>query len=261
MIGFKLQLFRHPHPSICQKGQSVIGKFVDAENKIHHMDGLARESRQMKSKSVIVVVFSIWFGWNPVSSQELKTITLPTPRMEGGKPLMQALKERQSIRIFGKDTLSMQTMSDLLWAAFGINRPDSKKRTAPSARNAQEIEVYVALKQGLYLYDAPGSRLVLVLAQDIRELTGTQDYVKNAPVNLIFVANLTKSKTASEEEKILYPALDTGYISQNVYLFCASEGLATVARGLVNRTALAKKMGLRPDQKIILAQSVGYPVQ
>jgi len=181
--------------------------------------------------------------------------------MEGGKPLMQALKERQSIRIFGKDTLSMQTMSDLLWAAFGINRPDSKKRTAPSARNAQEIEVYVALKQGLYLYDAPGSRLVLVLAQDIRELTGTQDYVKNAPVNLIFVANLTKSKTASEEEKILYPALDTGYISQNVYLFCASEGLATVARGLVNRTALAKKMGLRPDQKIILAQSVGYPVQ
>jgi SagB-type dehydrogenase family enzyme len=125
--------------------------------------------------------------------------------------------------------------------------------------NWQEIDIYVAMAEGLYLYDAKAHSLSLVLAVDIRAQTGTQSFVKNAPVNLIYVADFSKITRADENVKIFYSAADTGFISQNVYLFCASEGLATVVRGLVDKTALAEVMNLRDDQKVILAQSVGYP--
>ena len=147
----------------------------------------------------------------------------------------------------------------MLWAAFGVNRADAGKRTAPSARNWQEIDIYVATADGLYLYDAKGHMLKRVLAEDIRAMTGRQTYVREAPVNLIYVADFSRISSATDADKAFYSAADTGFISQNVYLYCASEGLATVVRGLIDRPALATAMRLRSDQKVILAQSVGYP--
>jgi nitroreductase len=143
----------------------------------------------------------------------------------------------------------------MLWAACGINRPDSGHRTAPSARDMQEIDIYVARADGLYLFDAKENMLMLVLAEDIRASTGKQSFVKDAPINLIYVADLSKMGADMD----FYAATDTGFISENVYLFCASSGLATVVRGFIDKPALAKAMKLRPDQKIILAQTVGYP--
>ena len=180
------------------------------------------------------------------------------PQIEGGKPLMQVLKDRKSSREFSSEKLPLQVLSNMLWAAFGINRPDSGKRTAPSARNWQEIDIYVATSEGLYLYDAKAHLLIPILAEDVRVMTGLQSFVKDAPVNLIYVADFSKTGTATNEEKEFYSAANTGFISQNVYLYCASEGLATVVRGHIDRAALAKVMKLRPDQKVILAQSVGY---
>jgi SagB-type dehydrogenase family enzyme len=178
--------------------------------------------------------------------------------MEGGKPLMQVLKERKSAREFSAEKLSPQVLSNLLWAAFGINRP-SGQRTAPSASNKQEMDIYVASGDGLYLYDAKANQLKQVLAEDIRALTGTQAFVKDAAINLVYVADLAKAGRTNPEAIELYSGADTGFISQNVYLFCASEGLATVVRASVDKPALAKAMKLRADQKIVLAQSVGYP--
>jgi SagB-type dehydrogenase family enzyme len=188
----------------------------------------------------------------------IKTIELPKPKMEGGKPLMEVLKERKSSREFSDEKLPLQILSNMLWAANGINRPDGK-RTAPTAMNKQEIDVYVAMAEGLYLYDAKENKLVAVLAGDIREATGKQPFVKNAPVNLVFVSDYAKFGNIPEDQKIFYSATDTGYISQNVYLFCASEGLATVVRAYVDKPALERTMKLRSDQKVILTQTVGYP--
>jgi SagB-type dehydrogenase family enzyme len=192
-------------------------------------------------------------------AQELKPVSLPSPQTEGGKPLMQALKDRHTTREFSSERLSPQVLSNLLWAAFGINRPDTGKRTAPSAMNWQEIDIYVATADGLYVYDAKGNKLDPVLADDVRGATGMQPFVKDAPLDLVYVADLAKTGKSSAEDKNFYTAADAGFIAQNVYLFCASEGLAVVVRGNVDRAALAKAMKLRPDQKILLGQTVGYP--
>jgi len=191
-----------------------------------------------------------------LSAQDVKPISLPAPQTDGGRPLMQVLKERKTSREFAAEKLPLQLLSNLLWAAFGVNRPDGR-RTAPSAMNWQEIDVYLATAEGLFLYDAKGNRLEAVLAQDVRSSTGTQSFVATAPLNLVYVADL--SKTGSGADIDLFTAADAGFISQNVYLFCASEKLATVVRGSIDRVALAKAMKLRPEQKIILAQTVGYP--
>jgi len=172
---------------------------------------------------------------------------------------MKALKLRCTAREYAADALPAQELSNLLWAACGINRPESGKRTAPTAMNKQEIDVYAALPEGLYLYDAKAHSLNLVVAQDLRGATGKQEFVKEAPVNLVFVANYTRMGEGPQEMKDFYAAMDTGYISQNVYLYCASAGLVTVARGWVDKDALAKAMNLGADQKIMLAQTVGYP--
>lgn len=203
-------------------------------------------------------VFLILFATSS-AAQELTPIPLSKPQMDGGRPLMQVLKARSSSREFRSEKLPEQVLSNLLWAAFGVNRPESGKRTAPSAKNWQEIDIYVAAAEGLYVYDAKAHILKPVLAGDIRALTGTQSYVKEAPVNLVYVADLAKTGDAGREEKDLYTGADTGFIAQNVYLYCASEGLAAVVRGSIDRPALAKAMRLRPDQKITLAQTVGYP--
>jgi nitroreductase len=195
---------------------------------------------------------------NTGGEQVLKAIELPKPQMEGGKPLMAALKDRKTSREFSTEKLPLQVLSNMLWAANGINRPDGK-RTAPTAMNKQEIDIYVALEQGLYLYDAKANTLVPVLAEDVRAATGKQPFVKDAPVNLVFVADYAKMGSTPADQKDFYAATDTGFISQNVYLFCASEGLATVVRGYVDRPICQAAMKLRADQKVILAQTVGYP--
>jgi SagB-type dehydrogenase family enzyme len=202
---------------------------------------------------LIMATVPSWSG-----AEDLQDIPLPAPRMAGGKPLMQALKERKSSRAFGPKNLPLQVLSDLLWAAFGINRPGSGKRTAPSAMNRQEIEIYALMEDGAYLYDARANRLEAVAKGDLRKLAGTQEFVARAPLNLIYVADMTKMSGASAENQTLYSAADTGFISQNVYLFCASEGLATVVRGSVDREALSKALKLSAQKKIMLAQTVGY---
>ncbi|MCU0581621.1 MAG: SagB/ThcOx family dehydrogenase [Syntrophales bacterium] len=169
------------------------------------------------------------------------------------------MKERKSSRDFNTRRLPKRVLSNLLWAANGINRSATGGRTAPSAMNQQEIDIYVATAEGLFLFDAKGHQLQPVLKQDIRALTGQQAYIQDAPVNLIFVADLARMSRTSSENRDLYAAVDTGFISQNIYLYCASEGLATVVRGGIDRAMLAAVMKLRPEQKIILAQSVGYP--
>jgi len=185
--------------------------------------------------------------------------SLPKPQMEGGKPLMQALKERKTTRSFSSKKLPPQILSNLLWAADGVNRPDSGKRTAPSAVNWQEIDIYVAKEDGLFLYNAKDNRLEPVLPEDIRARAGEQPFVKTAPVVLIFVTDYARMGDAPQDTKDFYSATDTGFISQNVYLYCASEGLATVVLGWVDKPALAKAMKLRDTQKVILSQPVGYP--
>jgi len=192
-----------------------------------------------------------------ISAQELTPVALPTPQTSGGKPLMQLLKERKSVRDFGGKQLSRQMLSNLLWAAWGINREDGR-RTAPSASNRQEIDVYAVMAEGAYLYDAKANALKPVAPADLRKLTGTQAYVSDVPVNLVYVADTAKLN-GDDPGSLATANADTGFIAQNVYLFCASEGLGTVVRGSVDRAPLAKAMNLRAQQRIILAQIVGYP--
>lgn len=190
-------------------------------------------------------------------AQDLKSIQLPKPQTEGGRPLMQVLKDRKTAREFSTERLPPQILSNLLWATFGINRPGGQ-RTAPSAVNWQEIDIYVALSDGLFLYDAKANALEPILADDIRAATGVQAYPKDAPVSLIYVADLDKPGMVPETEKDFWSAADVGFIAQNLYLYCASEGLASGVRAMIDRPALAKLMKLRPRQKILLAQSAGY---
>ena len=192
-------------------------------------------------------------------ADEPKTIQLLKPQPGSGSLLMQLLWKRKSSREFSPKPLPVEVLTNLLWAGFGINRPDGK-RTAPSAMNWQETDIYVILPDGLYLYDPKANQLKLILVEDLRELAGTQPYVKEAPVNLIYVSDYAKmGDKIPNELKILCSGAHAGFISQNVYLYCASEGLSTVVRAYVDIPALSKVMKLRPDQKIILAQSVGYP--
>lgn len=212
----------------------------------------------MKAKlTVFAVLLCITLLVSSSASYGAEPIQLPSPQTEGGKPLMQVLKNRMSVRTFSEEKLPLQTLSNLLWAAFGINRPDGR-RTAPSAKNWQEIDIYVATPDGLFLWDAQKNVLNPILMKDARGMTGTQPYVKDAAVDLIYVGDYSKVSGGGMDQNVLVGA-DTGFISQNVYLYCASEGLATVVRAGIDRDALSKEMQLKPEQKIILAQSVGYP--
>ena len=207
----------------------------------------------LRTHSIWVIVFSV-----TGLAQGIKPVQLPKPQTDIGRPLMQVLKERRSTHTFSPEKLPAPVVSNLLWAAFGVNRPDSGKRTAPSAMNWQETDIYVATSDGLYIYDAKTHQLNPVLRDDVRAQTGTQSFVADAPLNLVYVADLTKTRSSSPERD-MYVAADVGFIAQNVYLFCASERLATVVRGSIDRPALSKVMRLRPDQRIILAPTVGYP--
>ena len=188
-----------------------------------------------------------------------KELILKNPDKTGGIPLMQALAKRQSSRSFAATPLTEQVLSNLLWAADGVNRPQSNKRTAPTAMNNQEIDIYAAMADGTYLYNAKKHTLTLVIDKDLRPLTGSQGFVNKAPLNLIYVANIDKAAGGNREEKLIYAGADTGFIGQNVYLYCASEGLSTVIRGWIDKKALGKALGLKSSEEIILSQTVGYP--
>ena len=185
-------------------------------------------------------------------------IVLPAPQREGGLPLMEALMKRRSSRKFSEREIDLQTLSDLLWATFGFGG-GGKRRTAPSSHNRQETDLYVALASGTYVYDPAENVLKLVLAEDIRALTGMQDFVPVAPLNLVYVADTSKITGKDERGTVETAYVDTGFISQNAYLFCASAGLSTVTRAMIDKQALAAKLSLRPEQVITLAQTVGYP--
>jgi SagB-type dehydrogenase family enzyme len=191
-------------------------------------------------------------------AQESRVIKLPPPQTAGGGELLQALKLRKSTRAFSARPLPQELLSTLLWAAFGINRSASGGRTAPSAHNWQEIDVYAALADALYRYDAQAHALNLAVSGDLRPLTGVQDFVGAAPLNLVYVADFSRMKDASETDRTFFAATDAAVIAQNVYLFCAAMNLAVVVRGLVDRRKLAPAMGLRREQRIVLAQSVGF---
>jgi len=193
------------------------------------------------------------------SAQDLAPIKLPAPVTVGGMPLMEALKARQSVREFAPDRLPPQMLANLLWAAWGINRADGR-RTAPSASNRQEIEIYVTLPEGVYLWDAKANVLMPVAAGDLRGATGSQPFVATAPLNLVYVADMAKAgRPATDPQQMLNIGADTGFIAENAYLFCASAGLAVVVRAMIPRDELAKGLKLRETQVIVLAQTVGYP--
>jgi len=199
------------------------------------------------------------FGLGTAHADDGALIRLPAPQMTGGKPLMQALRERHSTREFTPKVLPAQVLSDLLWAASGVNRPESGKRTAPSARDWREIDIYVVIADGAYVYDPDAQALRRVLARDVRALTGMQDFVASAPLNLVYVADQNRMTGASADDRERYAAADSAFMAQNVYLYCASAGLGAVVRGLVDRAALAKALGLAGHQQIMFAQTVGYP--
>jgi SagB-type dehydrogenase family enzyme len=213
----------------------------------------------MTNKPILLICLFLTMALiSAAGADDLKPIELLPPQIESGKPLMQALQKRSTSRDFSTDQLPPQVLSNLLWAAYGINRPEIGKRTAPSALNWQEIDLYVSMASGLYLYDARTNRLEPVLNEDIRHLTGKQPFVKTAPLNLIMVADYSRMGKSATEEKEAYAHADAAFIGQNVYLFCASEGLATVFRASIDKPALAKAMKLREDQKILFSQTVGY---
>lgn len=191
---------------------------------------------------------------------ETDTVVLPEPAMPAAARLQQALSKRSSARTFRPDSLSMGTLSALLWSAYGINRADTCGRTAPSAHNWQEIDVFAVLPEGTYRYDARGNRLLLVKAEDLRAATGTQDFVASAPLNLVYVADFARMHDAKPDERAFLAGADAGCIAQNVYLYCACAGLATVVRGLIDRSHLAGVLGLSSTERVILAQSVGLAI-
>jgi nitroreductase len=212
-----------------------------------------------RALSSLFVILGLAFAAGAGYAQTLTPITLPAPMMEGGKPLMGALKARSSAREFNADPLPAQTLANLLWAAWGINRPDGR-RTAPSASNKQEIEIYVTLPGGAYVWDAKGNVLNPVAPGDHRAATGTQPFPATAALNLVYVADMTKvARPATDPQQMLNIGADAGFIAENVYLFCASEGLATVVRASMPKEALAKALQLRESQVIVLAQTVGFP--
>lgn len=213
------------------------------------------KTHHLYSTALILITMSL--------STVAQDIKLPEPDKTGGVPLMQALNDRSSTREYDSTRLSDRQLSGLLWAAWGINRPETGKHTAPSSNNKQEMSVYAALESGLYLYVPELHTLKQIHNRDIRKVTGKQDFVGIAPVNLIFVSDLLKAGISNPEkagpESMNTSNINTGFMAQNVYLFCASEKLACVVRGWVDGPELARAMELAPHQRIIVAQTVGFP--
>jgi nitroreductase len=194
----------------------------------------------------------------PPTGDSTVTLALPPVDRHGGMPLMDALAARRSSRDFAPNPLPLPLLGGLLWAAFGINRPDGH-RTAPTAINAQEIDVFVTLPSGAYRYEASTHELALVAATDVRRVTGYQDFVDKAPLDLVFVADHSRMHMVPAASRGLYSSAAAGAISQNVYLYAAAHDLATVIRAWIDRDAIADALGLTHDQQVLFSQTVGYP--
>ncbi|MCQ2284567.1 MAG: nitroreductase family protein [Bacteroidales bacterium] len=208
----------------------------------------------MKKIMMLVVLAAITL----TTMAQKDVIKLPQPNMTGGKPFYEVMNARQTQRQFSDKELTDQMLSDLLWCANGINRPDGK-RTAPSARNCKEIDIYVFNKKGVYFYDPVANTLNLVFGTDARHKVSKQcEFAAKAPVILVFFANYGKMPGFDKEAREFYGATDCGYVSQNVYLYCAEKNLATVVMGAIDRESLSSIIPSR-DGKVILAQPVGFP--
>ena len=214
----------------------------------------------MRAVSLLIILSVLAARLVAVSNgvEPLEPIHLPPPQTDGGVSLMQALQNRRSTKEFDNRALNPNQISNLLWAAFGINRPESGKRTAASAVNCQEIDVYVVLEQAVYVYRAKEHRLVPVVNRDVRSLAATQEYAQVAAINLLYVSDYGKMASSFKNKKPIYAAFHAGSISQNVYLYCASAGLGAVVRDSIDRASLRDVLNLRADQVIVMAQSVGY---
>jgi nitroreductase len=190
-------------------------------------------------------------------AQEAGMRALPPPRTAGGMPLMDALKVRRSTREYADRPLSPQILSNLLWAANGVSRA-SDLRTAPYWRHIMVIDIYAAMAGGVWFYDPIAHALAPHLKDDIRAATGTQDFVGVAALDLIYVAHGERMTDVSLEDKHLFASVDAGFIGQNVYLYCASEGLGSVFRGALDQAEVGKLLRLPDGQFVTFAQTVGY---
>jgi hypothetical protein len=232
----------------------------------------ARESFAQDVNTITTSARDVNAVTNP-AIQNLQPIVFVKPQTDGGKSVLAALQERKTIRNISAEILPPQVMSNLLWSAFGVNRENGPSgrlgRTAASASNSQEIDIYVALPEGTYLYEAVGHRLTPVVAADLRSLAGGRGRgggAARAPVNLIYVVDIAKFSKAPFQEPGLkdteiqksYYYVDTGLIAENVYLFAASQGLAAWFHNC-NKPALAEALKLRPEQRVLFAQTVGFP--
>ena len=190
-------------------------------------------------------------------AQDLKKIQLNNPDKNRGSSVMKALSNRRSDRTYADKALSLQDLSDLLWAANGINRPDGK-RTAPSALNKQDIDIYVIMKEGAYLYDAKSNSLQPIAKGDHRgAVAGGQDFVKTAPVSLVLVSDLSRFGKITDHVKLM-AAVDAGCVSQNINIFCSAVGLATVPRASMDLHALKQILKLTENQLPLMNNPVGY---
>jgi len=209
-------------------------------------------------KNAILIICSFLMGFSAIS-QDIQPIKLLPPQLDKGKSLMQALQDRHSTREFADKELSLQELSNLLWAANGINRQEAKKRTAPTAMNWQDIDVYVFLKEGIFYYDALAMELKPLVQGDKRSLAGTQPFVAGAPVNLVLVSDYARMGMAREESKPAYASADAAFVGENVYLFCAAFDLNCVLRASIDKDAIAKLLNLRPEQHAVFGITIGFP--
>ena len=205
-------------------------------------------------KCIITYLFLLTFNLLAQS-----TIVLSPPDLTRGLPVMKALSLRASERDFDTSSLRLRDLSDLLWAANGVNRPESGKRTAPSAINAQDIDVYVCMKSGMYLYNANNHLLNLVVSGDYRKLVaGSQEEVSKAPVMCLLISDISKFSRGDDSKKLVWAAQDAGIVSQNISVFCASVGLATVPRATMDFQKLREVLKLKDSQHLMLNNPVSY---
>ena len=194
----------------------------------------------------------------PVEGTPAPYIGFAPARRSGGMPLLDALAARHTSREFADAPLDSGTLGELLWAADGVNRDGEGGRTAPSALGGYEIDIYVLLANGAYRYDPIGHALVLVASADLRAMTGYQEFLGHAPVDLVYVADLARMQDVPQAQREAFASASAGAMLQNVYLYCASMGLAAAARGWMNRTALAANLKLPAGSAPLLAQTVGH---
>jgi hypothetical protein len=211
------------------------------------------------SRRIMGIALGLAVGLAAPEARAGEVVELPEPAMEGGMPLMEALAKRQSQRSFDAKEIADDVLASLLWAGFGINRPEAGERTVPSWRGAKETDIYLARADGVWIYDAENNSLVRHMEEDLREMTGRQPFAAEAPLVLIYVADRTRMPEAPEEQLHLYAHVDAAFVSQNVYLFAASEGLATVVLGNVDKVALGEALGLGEKQILTFTQPVGHP--